>query len=80
MGGFTPKGTGAICDPGAFSGIVEVESGILGPRNGYVGVFLVEPGINPPDYTWSYEIVTQTVFRDVSPHVVVAVMREKPIK
>lgn len=77
MWGFTPKGTGAICNPAAFSGIVEVAPGVLGPREGCVGVFLVEPGIEPPDYTWAYEIVTQTVFRDVSPHVVVAVMRQR---
>jgi hypothetical protein len=80
QGGFSPKGTGAICDPAAFSGVVEVAPGILGPRHGCVGVFLVEPGIDPPDYTKLYEVVTQRVFRDVSPHVVVAVMREKPAK
>lgn len=32
MSGFTPTETGAICDPTAFTGIVEVASGVLGPR------------------------------------------------
>ncbi len=75
--GHAPKGVGAICDPAAFSGVVEVPSGVLGPRHGAVGVFLVEPGHEPPDYTWGYEVVIQTVFRDVSPHVVITVLRHK---
>jgi hypothetical protein len=49
--GYAPKGVGAICDPTAFSGVVEVPSGVLGPRHGAVGVFLVEPGHALPDYT-----------------------------
>lgn len=78
--GFAPKGAGAICDTAAFSGVVEVASGVLGPRHGAVGVALVEPGLEPPDYTWGYEIVTQTVFRDVAPHVVITVMRQESLK
>lgn len=79
-GGFAPKVVGAICDPAAFSGVVQVQSGVLGPRHGAVGVALVEPGLEPPDYTWGYEIVTQRVFRDVPPHVVITVMRQKSLK
>jgi hypothetical protein len=75
--GYAPKGVGAICDPAAFSGVVEVPAGVLGPRHGAVGVFLVEPGYVLPDYTWAYEVVTQTVFRDVLPHVVITVLRHK---
>ncbi len=77
MNGFTPKDTGAVCDPTSFTGIVEVPSGILGPRHGYIGVCLAEPGSGLPNYTWAYDIVTQTVFREVSPHVVVSIMRKK---
>ena len=77
MNGFTPKDTGAICDPKAFTGIVEVASGTLGPRHGCIGVCLAEPGIGLPDYTWAYEILTQIVFREVSPHVVISIMRKK---
>lgn len=77
MNGFTPKNTGAICDPKAFTGIVEVASGILGPRQGCIGVCLTEPGSGLPDYTWAYQVFTQTVFREVSPHVVVSIMRKK---
>lgn len=77
MNGFTPMDTGAICDPTAFTGIVEVASGVLGPRHGCIGVSLAEPGIGLPDYTWAYHVLTQTVFREVSPHVVVSIMRKK---
>ena len=78
--GYGPKGVGAICDPTAFSGVVEVSSGVLGPSHGAIAVALVEPGHEPPDYTWGHEIVTQTVFRDVTPNVVITVMRHKPLK
>jgi hypothetical protein len=78
-GGYTPKGVGAICDPAAFSGVVEVPSGVLGPRHGAVGVALVEPGHAPPDYTWGHEVVTQMVFHDVTPNVVITVLRQKPL-
>ncbi len=77
LNGFTPKDTGAICDPKAFTGIVEVAAGILGPRHGCIGVCLVEPGTGLPDYTWAYDVFTQTVFREVSPHVVVSIMHRK---
>jgi len=77
--GYSPKGVGAICDPAAFSGVVEVQSGVLGPVHGAVGVVLVEPGHALPDYTWGYEAVTQTVFRDVSPQVVITVLRHKDL-
>jgi hypothetical protein len=77
--GYAPKAVGAIYDPTAFSGVVKVPSGVLGPKYGAVGVVLVEPGHAPPDYTWGYEVVTQMVFRDVSPHVVITVLRQKPL-
>jgi hypothetical protein len=35
--GHGPKSTGAVCDPTAFDGVVIVEPGILGPRDGSVG-------------------------------------------
>ena len=38
--GHGPKGVGAICDPTAFSGIIEVGPGVLGPRYGTVTVDL----------------------------------------
>ena len=78
--GYAPKGVGAICDPTAFSGVVEVPSGVLGPVHGAVAVALMEPGHAPPDHTWAYEIVTQRIFRDMPPHVVITVMRQKPLK
>jgi hypothetical protein len=35
-GGYGPKSVGAICDPSAFAGVVEVPSGILGPKDGTI--------------------------------------------
>jgi len=47
------KGSGAVCDPGAFTGVVEVPPGILGPRHGGVTVDVVEPGHEPAPFgTW----------------------------
>lgn len=43
-GGHGTKSIGAIYDPNAFDGSVIVDPGILGPRNGAVGIDLVEAG------------------------------------
>lgn len=75
--GYSPTGIGAICDPTAFSGIVEVPSGVLGPKDGGIAVALVEPGLAPPDYTWGYD-VTQRVFTDITPNVVITILKSKP--
>ena len=69
------RSVGAICDPATFSGVVEVPSGILGPMHGAVGVLLIEPGHAPPDYAWGYAVVTQTVFRDITPNVVITILK-----
>jgi hypothetical protein len=76
------KSTGAICDRKAFDGVVIVEPGILGPRDGAVGVDLVEPGYEPK---WSggdgqrfyvSGIDQREVFlRNGSPSVVVTITR-----
>jgi hypothetical protein len=67
------KGVGAICDPAAFQGIVEVGADVLGPpKNSQVAVDLVEPGRDPP--SWPGTTVThQEIFRDCEPWVVVRV-------
>jgi hypothetical protein len=70
--GYGPKSIGAICDPTAFSGVVEIPSGILGPRNGQISVDLVEPGVQPSDNSF-ITVVRQEVFRDVVPWVVITV-------
>jgi hypothetical protein len=70
--GHTPKSVGAICDPSAFSGVVEVEPGVLGPVHGGVTVDLVEPGHEPTGFPWT-QIVTRQVFRDILPWVVITV-------
>jgi hypothetical protein len=72
-GGHGPRTVGAICDPLAFTGIVEVANGILGPRDGSVAVDLVEPGCEPIDFSAS-GIITRRVFRDAVPWVVITVL------
>jgi hypothetical protein len=69
-GGHGPKGVGAICDPTAFSGVVEVEPGVLGPRDGDIVVDLVEPGSEP--IPWR-NVVRQEVFRDFIPWLVIRI-------
>jgi hypothetical protein len=70
--GYGPKGVGAICDPAAFTGIVEVPLGVLGPRHGSVVIDLVEPGHEP--LKWPEPVVLSKVFRDFVPWVVFRVV------
>jgi hypothetical protein len=69
--GHSPKYVGALCDPSVFSGVVEVATGILGPRNGGVVVDLVEPGCEP--LTVPNTIVQEGVFRDTVPWIVIRI-------
>jgi hypothetical protein len=68
------KGSGAICDPSMFDGIVEVPAGVLGPRHGGVTVDLVEPHHDPASFPWN-EIVIRQIFTDAVPWVVLTVGR-----
>jgi hypothetical protein len=70
--GHGPKGVGAICDPTAFSGVVEVAPGVLGPRDGAVVVDLVEPGCEP--MPWPLHFARQEVFRDTLPWTVIRII------
>jgi hypothetical protein len=70
--GYAPKSVGAICDPQAFTGVVEVAPGVLGPRDGAVAVDLVEPDSDPTSLPWTKTIRRQT-FRDNIPWVVLTV-------
>ena len=70
--GHGPRGVGAICDPMAFAGVVEVARGVLGPRHGGVTVDLVEPGHEPTVFPWT-EIVARRFFRETLPWVVITV-------
>jgi hypothetical protein len=78
FGGYAPKSIGAICDPTAFSGIVEVAPGVLGPRDGVIAVDLVEPGCEPTAFPWIQ--VKRETFRDIIPWVVITIWsgREVP--
>jgi hypothetical protein len=62
--GYGPKTVGAICDPTHFTGVVEVASGILGPRHGEVIVDLVQLGHEP--IIWN-DVVQKEIFKDAIP-------------
>jgi ribosomal protein L30 len=68
--GHGPKSVGAVCDPNAFSGVMEVPPGVLGPRDGSVVVDLVEPNCEP--ISWP-NVVQQETFRDAVPWVVIRI-------
>jgi hypothetical protein len=74
--GHSPKNVGAICDPSMFSKVIEVPPGILGPKDGFVAVDLVEPGCDPIDL-YNPVILTQ-VFKDSTPWIVIRVGRQAP--
>ena len=83
------KGSGAVCEPKDFDGLVIVEPGILGPIHGRIGVDLVAPGY---EETWERDVAdrfyrlneswysTETVQRKVfsrgnQPSVIITVQR-----
>lgn len=69
-GGHGPKGVGAVCDPNDFSGVIEVEPGVLGPKHGSVIVDLVEPGHDPLSCP---NVVRTEVFDEIFPNVVIRI-------
>lgn len=74
--GYGPETVGAICEPTAFSGIVEVAPGTLGPRDGSVAVALVEPNPNYDPGTLhgkNKKMVQQEIFRDTIPWIMIEV-------
>src|SRR5262249_52514831 len=71
FGGHDPKTIGATCNPANFSDVIEVLPGILGPRDGFVAVDLIEPGCKPLDL---FNPVAHTrVFKDSTPWIVIRV-------
>jgi hypothetical protein len=69
--GRSPKSVGAVCNPTAFSGVVEVGPDVLGPRNGGVSVDLVQPNFEP--MSLYNPVVRQEVFRDIVPWIVIRI-------
>jgi hypothetical protein len=70
--GMGRKTVGAVCDPTAFSGLVEVPAGVLGPKHGCVVVDLVEPGKTPIE--WPGKVVREDVFKDDVPGIVIRIV------
>src|SRR6266446_10875232 len=71
-GGHGTRNIGAVCDPAAFTGVVIVEPGILGPRHGVVAIDLVEPGCEPVPFVGK-QITRQAFPRDGRPSVVITI-------
>lgn len=71
--GYGPKSVGAICDPMAFAGVLEVSSDLWGPMDGWVAVDLVEPGTEPTVTIPNSRILTRKQFTDLPPWVVITV-------
>lgn len=70
--GHDPQVFGAICDPAAFTEVLEVPCGVLGPTHGRVIVDLLEPGHTPPAHAGA--LASQRVFEIVIPWIVITVM------
>jgi hypothetical protein len=76
------KGSGAICERNSFDGVIVVEPGILGPKDGSVGLDIVEPGY---EAKWTEDIAPRFYFgvvhkreifqRDGRPSVVITIQR-----
>jgi large subunit ribosomal protein L30 len=69
-GGHSPRSVGAVCNPKAFSGVMFVPPGVLGPADGMVIVDLVEPNCDP--ISWP-NVVQQEIFTDIVPWVVIRI-------
>jgi hypothetical protein len=67
--GYAPN---AVCDPAAFSEVVQVAPGVLGPHDGTVTIDVVEPGVDPPPFAWA-NIVQREFIRDKPPWVVITI-------
>jgi hypothetical protein len=75
LGMYSGHGTtavGAVCDTAAFTGVVTVEPGILGPKDGVVAIDLVEPGCEPMAFLGN-QISRQFFPRDGRPSVVITI-------
>ena len=70
--------SGAVCDPAAFTGVVIVESGVLGPKHGFVAVDLVEPGCDPTPL-FGKQIIREVFPRDPQPSVVITIGQQEPL-
>jgi hypothetical protein len=70
------KGSGAVCDPSAFTEVIEVPPGVLGPKHGGVTVDLVEPDQDPTMALPGREIVIRETFKHATPWVVITVWKD----
>lgn len=70
--GYGPKTVGAICDPSAFTAVVELAPGILRSNDGQIAVDLVGPNCQPSALPWT-KIVRQEVFHDMFPGVMITI-------
>lgn len=70
--GYAPKTVGAICNPKAFSHVIVIPTGILGPVDGQITVDLVEPGCQPAPFPWT-KVSHRKLYYDTTPNVVITI-------
>jgi hypothetical protein len=63
---------GLVCDPGAFSRVIQVAPGVLGPRQGQIVVDLVQPNCVPISQPFAPGF-RQEIFQDFVPWLVISV-------
>jgi hypothetical protein len=77
--GHGPKTVGAICDPTKFTGVLEVPPGILGPKDGFVAVDLVEPGCENQVIDLYNPVHVTQVFKEAEPLLVIRVGKQRKL-
>jgi hypothetical protein len=78
LSGHGPKSVGAVCDPTMFTEVVEVRPGILGPRDGFVAVDLVEPEHQPTKLA-PHTLNQTSVLKHTLPWIVIRVGKLNPL-
>jgi len=77
--GHSPKSVGAVCDPTKFTGVLEVPPGILGPKDGFVAVDLVEPGCENQTINLYNPVHVTQVFKETEPWLVIRVGKQRRV-
>jgi hypothetical protein len=73
------KSIGAVCNPDDFTGVIEVEPGILTGQKGWVAVDLIEPNCEPMDLSFRGTVTHNRVFNEAFPALVIRVGTDKPL-
>lgn len=70
--GYSVKAVGAICVPADYTQVLEIEKGVLGPRDGSIVIDLVEPGLKPLAVS-PMKVIHERTFSEREPNLIVRV-------